>query len=96
MNKIEDNISLLDFPIQNTNSENLLVDQDNFTWLMDIYILITCCLKIYWHCDENFELDNSRDLNLQTTTLIRSFDLQSTTKVLTHLSKTNAFYQHPS
>ena len=70
MNKIEDNISLLDFPIQNTNSENLLVDQDSFTWLMDIYILITCCLKIYWHCDENFELDNSRDLNLKTTTLI--------------------------
>ena len=64
MNEIDDNMSSLDFSIQNTNSENLLVGQDSFTWLMVICILIT------WHCGENLELDNSRDSNLKTTTLM--------------------------
>ena len=70
MNEIDDNMSLLDFSIQNTNSENLLVGQDSFTWLMVICILITCCSIIFWHCGENLELDNSRDSNLKTTTLM--------------------------
>ena len=63
MNEIEDNILLLGFSVQNTNSENLLVDQDSLASLMVICVLITCCFIIYWHCDENLDLDNSRVLH---------------------------------
>ena len=62
MNEIEDNISLFGFSVQNTNSENLLVDQDSLASLMVIRVLITCCLIIYWHSDEKLGLDNFRVL----------------------------------
>ena len=65
------NISLLTFTVQTVNSsywelesysfENFVVNQDSFTWLMILFSW-PACLIMYWHCDENLDLDHSRNI----------------------------------